>query len=295
MMKPPEFLQQRQQQIELALSAMMQKRQTRIPQTLWKAMHYSLMAGGKRIRPALMLEVYQACGGKGDIMPVAMSVECMHSYSLIHDDLPCMDDDHLRRGIPTCHVAFDEATAVLAGDSLHTLSFELLSEMTVDKDLTPSLVQKMAVAAGAQGMGGGQVLDIEAEGRVDLDLLDVERIHIHKTGMLLRYCCEAGALLAKAEPEVAHACARYGEAVGLLFQIADDILDATATDAELGKSAGKDQAQEKSTYVSILGIEQAQEKLQEMLEIALEALEPLEEKAAQPLVLLANYIVSRKT
>lgn len=294
-MNPPDFLQQRQQQLELALSAMMQKRQARIPPTLWKAMHYSLMAGGKRIRPALMLEVYQACGGVADMMPAAMSVECMHSYSLIHDDLPCMDDDHLRRGMPTCHIAFDEATAVLAGDSLHTLSFELLAEVKAEEGMVSSLIQKMAIAAGAQGMGGGQVLDIEAEGCTELGLLDVERIHIHKTGMLLRYCCEAGALLANARPELAQACARYGEAVGLLFQIADDILDATATDAELGKSAGKDQVQEKSTYVSILGVEQAQEKLQEMLDIALKALEPLEEKAAQSLVLLAHYIVSRKT
>jgi len=294
-MKAPNFLKQRQQQLEHALTAMMQQRQLRVAPTLWKAMSYSLMAGGKRIRPALMLEVYQACGGQGDVMPAAMSVECMHSYSLIHDDLPCMDDDHLRRGVPTCHIAFDEATAVLAGDSLHTLSFELLSELCVEPFLIKRLLQKMAVASGGQGMGGGQVMDIEAEGCMTLSLLDVERIHIHKTGMLLRYCCEAGALLANANAEVAQACARYGEAIGLLFQIADDILDATATDDELGKSAGKDQAQQKSTYVSVLGVAQAQVALQDMLDIALQALKPLDHLAAEPLVLLAKYIVSRKT
>jgi len=294
-MNPPKFLQQRQYQIELALSTMLQQRQARIPETLWKAMSYSLMAGGKRIRPALMLEVYQACGGQADVLAAAISVECMHTYSLIHDDLPCMDDDHLRRGVPTCHIAFDEATAILAGDSLHTLSFELLTEVQASSELITHLMQKMAIASGAQGMGGGQVMDIEAEGRSDLGLLQVERIHIHKTGMLLRYCCEAGAMLAKANTQVSTACARYGEAIGLLFQIADDILDATATDAELGKSAGKDQHQDKSTYVSVLGVAQAKLKMLEVLDIALQALQPLERKAAQPLERLAHYVVSRKT
>ncbi len=257
-------------------------------------MNYSLLAGGKRIRPALIMESFKACGGTNteSVMAAAMSIECMHTYSLIHDDLPCMDDDDLRRGMPTCHKKFDEATAILAADALQALSFELLAELPQSTELRIELVKRLAVASGAQGMVGGQMLDMEADAGGVSSVLEVERIHLHKTGALLCYCCEAGALLAGSDEEKLAACSRYGKAVGLLFQIADDILDATATSAELGKSAGKDEAQNKATYVSLVGLERARELAEEMRDIALEACKPLGAEGAQ-LASLAHYIHGR--
>jgi geranylgeranyl pyrophosphate synthase len=257
-------------------------------------MSYSLLAGGKRIRPALILECYRACGGNDfeSVMSAAMSIESMHTYSLIHDDLPCMDDDDLRRGMATCHKQFDEATAILAADALQALSFELLAASGHAIETRIELVRRLAIAAGAQGMAGGQMLDMEAEAGGVKGVLEVERIHLHKTGALLRYCCEAGALLAGSTPEQLKACSRYGKAIGLLFQIADDILDATATSDELGKSAGKDRAQNKATYVSQAGLGRARELAEEMRDIALEACEPLGSEGKQ-LQALAHYIYGR--
>ncbi len=271
----------------------MQARKNVIPGRLWEAMHYSLLAHGKRIRPTLMLECHAACNGREDIMSEALSIECVHAYSLIHDDLPCMDDDDLRRGQPTCHRKFDQATAILAADALHALGFELLTGSSAPDDIKCMLLHKLSIAAGAQGMVGGQMLDMLAEGKGTENVLDVERIHIQKTGALLCYSCEAGALLAGADKEQLHACTRFGRAVGLLFQIADDILDATATSQELGKSAGKDASQQKATYVSVLGTEQARELADEMLEMALAALEPLESRG-EHLRQLACYILERR-
>ena len=265
-----------------------------VPERLWDAMSYSLLAGGKRIRPALILECYKACGGNDpeSVMPAAMSIESMHTYSLIHDDLPCMDDDDLRRGMATCHKQFDEATAILAADALQALSFELLADSGHTTETRIELVKRLAIAAGSQGMVGGQMLDMEAEAGGVKGVLEVERIHLHKTGALLRYCCEAGALLAGAEPDQIKACSRYGKAVGLLFQIADDILDTTATSDELGKSAGKDKVQNKATYVSQAGLERARELAEEMRDIALEACKPLGSEGKQ-LKALAHYIYGR--
>ncbi len=287
-------LKQHAGQVQIALDAMLAARRKCIPGRLWEAMHYSLMAGGKRIRPALMLECFSACAGRGDIMSAMMSIECMHTYSLIHDDLPCMDDDDMRRGQATCHKQFDEATAVLAADALQTLSFALLTELNTTAETQLDLIKRLALAAGAQGMVGGQMLDMLADKQTVADVLQVERIHIHKTGDLLRYCCEAGAILARADARKVEACSRYGKAVGLLFQIADDILDATASSQALGKSAGKDAAQGKATYVSLLGLERAREIADEMQSLALEALEPLDGKSTH-LQALATYIMERKT
>lgn len=277
-----------------ALEQMLAARQSVIPERLWSAMHYALTAGGKRIRPALMLECHTACGGEDAdiVLPAAMSIECMHTYSLIHDDLPCMDNDDLRRGQPTCHRQFDEATAILAADALQAMSFELLGEDNVPVDMQATLCHRLALAAGAQGMVGGQMLDMLAEGRRPDSVLEVERIHVHKTGALLCYCCEAGALLAGADPGQHEACCRYGRAVGLLFQIADDILDATASSEVLGKSAGKDAVQHKATYVAVLGLDAARELADDTLEIAMQALTPLGEQGGH-LRDLACYIRSR--
>lgn len=286
-------LKQHAEQVHVALDTLLTARRKCIPGRLWEAMHYSLTAGGKRIRPALMLECFSACGGEGDIMSAMMSIECMHTYSLIHDDLPCMDNDDLRRGKPTCHKQFDEASAVLAADALQALSFALLAELDAATDLRIDLIKKLALAAGGQGMVGGQMLDMLADKNTVQDVLQVERIHVHKTGDLLRYCCEGGALLAQTDVLKIEACSRYGKAVGLLFQIADDILDATASSETLGKSAGKDAVQNKATYVSLLGLERAREIADEMHDLAVEALEPLGAEGAY-LKALAAYILERK-
>jgi geranylgeranyl pyrophosphate synthase len=293
--QPPAFLQQHALLLHDALDSMLAERRHVVPERLWEAMRYSLMAGGKRIRPALLLECFLACDGTdtATALPAAMSIECMHTYSLIHDDLPCMDDDDLRRGHPTCHRQFDEATAVLAADALQALAFELLAETPAPPQTVLTLAQRLALAAGAQGMVGGQMLDMQAKaGTVD-DMLEVERIHLHKTGALLGYCCEAGALLAGGDDERVEACIRFGRAVGLLFQIADDILDATASSETLGKSAGKDEVQAKATYVSVLGLTRARELAAEMQEIAVQALAPLRDKAGT-LIQLAGYIGRRQ-
>ncbi len=292
-MQAPDFLAAHARQVEHALADALDQRVSAAPARLLEAMRYSLMAGGKRVRPALVLECYQASGGCDltAAMPAAAAIECMHTYSLIHDDLPCMDDDDLRRGQPTCHRRFDEATAVLAGDALQTLAFELLAQGSWASDLTVELCRGLAQAAGCQGMVGGQMMDMQGEGRQD-DILAVERIHVHKTGALIRWCTEAGALLAGADPDVRQSCSRYGKALGLLFQIADDILDATASSEDLGKSAGKDAAQNKATYVSILGLSRARELAAEMCELAIEACEPLGQ-GGENLRLLARYVKER--
>jgi len=293
-MQAPAFLARHAAEVEHAMRAMLDTRASVMPDRLQAAMRYSLMAGGKRIRPALLLECYRACGGEDsdDTMPAMLAIECIHTYSLIHDDLPCMDDDDLRRGKPTCHRHFDEATAVLAADALQALAFELLATADIGSDLRVELIRKLALAAGCQGMVGGQVMDMQAKQGDGIDLLMVERIHLHKTGALLCWCCEAGAMLAGANVKQLEACSRYGKAVGLLFQIADDILDATASSSELGKSAGKDAAQNKATYVSVLGLVQAKELAGEMLELALAPCAELGE-GGNHLNTLAQYIMER--
>ncbi|MDX8398472.1 MAG: polyprenyl synthetase family protein [Mariprofundaceae bacterium] len=293
-MLAPEFLARDAKLLERALQVMLAERKKVVEPKLLDAMTYALMAGGKRVRPALLLACFKACGGQDESVAIAaaMSIETMHTYSLIHDDLPCMDDDDWRRGQLTCHKKFDEATAVLAADALQTLSFELLAHMNVSADLRLQLVRRLAVASGAQGMVGGQVMDMQAEVNGMTSLLEVERIHVHKTGALIRYSCEAGALLAGANKAQLYGCSRYGEAVGLLFQVADDILDATASSAELGKSAGKDAAQNKATYVSIEGLEKARELALGMRKIAVDAI-TMDGIEGESLVELANYILER--
>jgi len=293
-MNSPVFLAQDAKHVESALLDILQHGQSTIAPRLFDAMSYALLAGGKRVRPSLLLACFRACGGSDEsqAMSAAASIECMHTYSLVHDDLPCMDDDDLRRGKPTCHKKFDEATAVLAADALQTLAFELLADMAVDANLRINLVKNLAIAAGAKGMVGGQMLDMQAEVDGVHSVLEVERIHLHKTGALIRYSCEAGALLAGASAEKIQACSRYGEAVGLLFQIADDILDATASSDVLGKSAGKDAAQNKATYVSIEGLQRARELAEDMRTIAHDACGILEAETCQ-LAELTDYILER--
>ena len=297
-MKAPDFLATHAVSVEAALMTMLAARASVVADILLEAMSYSLLAGGKRVRPGLLLETYRVCGGEDlqRVMPAALAIECIHTYSLIHDDLPCMDDDDLRRGNPTCHKQFDEATAILAGDALQALAFELVAGMDVEAELRCELLRTLAIASGCQGMVGGQVLDMQAEfdaaAGKHMELLQVERIHLHKTGALLHWCCEAGARLAGANATELDACSRYGKAVGLLFQIADDILDVTASSADLGKSAGKDAEQHKATYVSLLGLQRSRELADEMRDMALDACHPLAGEGV-PLKSLAHYILER--
>ena len=236
-------------------------------EALADAMRYSTLAGGKRIRPALALAVHDVLGGsaapRGEVAEAAAALELVHTYSLIHDDLPCMDDDALRRGKPTCHVVHGEAMALLAGDALQSLGFEVLASRPHGEALAvrrAEAVLLLARAIGPGGMAGGQALDLTASGHGREDLRTADRlkeIHERKTGRLLSASCELGAVLAGAPGDRREAAARFGDSLGVLFQIADDLLDVTATASVLGKSVGKDVAQEKLTYVSVFGVDGA--------------------------------------
>ena len=261
------------------------------PARLHQAMRYSVFAGGKRLRPALVLAGCRAVGGSdAACAPALAAVELLHTYTLVHDDLPAMDDDDLRRGRPTCHKAFDEATAILAGDALQTLAFEALAEISGEA------VRVLARAAGSRGVVGGQQEDIDAEGSpVDASpacRARLERIHRGKTAALIRASVEIGGLSGGATPAQRAALVAYGEAIGLAFQVADDVLDATADAATLGKTPGKDAEQGKLTYVAVHGLTAARAEAERLLAEALVALVPLG-AAAEPLAALGRFVVQR--
>jgi geranylgeranyl diphosphate synthase type II len=234
------------------------------PNILHEAMRYSVLAGGKRIRPILALTTYELFGGKDEnkINLAAVALEFVHTYSLIHDDLPCMDDDDLRRGMPTLHKKYDEATAVLAGDALHDLAFSLISQTG-----SAETVRELADAIGTFGMIGGQVADVEAEGK-HIELQQVLYIHSHKTGALIRACIRIGAILAGIEGPVYDRLSLYGEKIGLAFQIIDDILDIKGDQKKLGKMVGSDCKNKKATYPGITGLKQAQEDADKLIDEA---------------------------
>lgn len=273
-------------------------REAERPQSIHKAMRYSIFAGGKRVRPVLMLAACEAIGGQIDkAMPAACAMEMIHTYSLIHDDLPAMDDDDFRRGRPTNHKVFGEAIAILAGDGLLTEAFKLMSDPRFAAGIDPAarlgVIHEIATCAGTYGMVGGQVVDMESEGKLDMDLPTVQYIHIHKTGALIKASVVAGALLSGADDKQLAAIRRYGEAAGLAFQIADDILDIEGTTEEIGKDAGSDEARGKATYPAVMGLAAAKQEAQAMMDEAMLALEPLG-AAAEPLRAIARYIVERK-
>jgi geranylgeranyl diphosphate synthase type II len=267
------------------------------PGTIHEAVRYSLFAGGKRIRPLLALAASHAVGGGvEDALPFALAVEMIHTYSLIHDDLPAMDDDDLRRGKPTSHKVYGEATAILAGDALLTRAFHLLAEVPEGLEETRlrrrvAATSLLGAACGTTGLIGGQVEDLASEGRA-IDAASLERLHRAKTGALLSACVEGGGLLGGASPAQARTLARYGGAVGLAFQIVDDVLDATESAEQLGKTAGKDQAARKATYVSVHGIDASRLMADGLLEEALSALQALGDRGAL-LRVLAERIVER--
>lgn len=244
-----------------------------------EAMWYSLEAGGKRIRPLLVLAFCRACGGDVQkALKPALAIEMIHTYSLIHDDLPAMDDDDYRRGRLSCHKAFDEATAILAGDALNVLPFELLStDTTLPAETRVSLIAELANAAGAEGMIGGQVIDIANETRTDVDQNNLVNMYAHKTGALIRVACTMGCMVAGANDKMLTAATEYAQRLGLAFQIVDDILDVTGTPELLGKPIGSDAAHHKTTFVTLLGLEGAKAEASRLTEEALRLLEDIPE------------------
>ncbi|EAZ84290.1 polyprenyl synthetase family protein [Lysinibacillus fusiformis] len=285
------FIESNIPQIEETMFALVSKIDA--PVDLKDSMLYSLKAGGKRIRPLFVLavlELYQK--NLQDGLIVGSVIEIIHTYSLIHDDLPSMDNDDFRRGKPTNHKVYGEALATLAGDALNTLAFGILARMEVTAEKRIELVQLLSVAAGAEGMVGGQVLDMEGEQR-QLDLTELEQVHVNKTGALLRFSIEAGAVLADASKQDRATLKEYAHHIGLAFQIQDDILDIEGTTEELGKTAGKDVASDKSTYPALLTLNGAKEKLAEHYQHAINALDQLPIDASL-LRDFAAYIVHRK-
>jgi geranylgeranyl diphosphate synthase, type II len=267
------------------------------PTTLHEAMRYSLFAGGKRIRPILAIAAAEAVGrASRAVLPVASSLELIHTYSLIHDDLPAMDNDDYRRGKPTNHKVYGEAMAILAGDALLTLAFDLCSRAELLDDLDPrqqiQILNELARGAGNVGMVAGQVLDIQAENQ-EIDLPTLQNIHMHKTGKLIRAAVRMGALASSAKPQELQQLTAYAEDIGLAFQIADDVLNVTGTLKELGKNANTDAQRGKKTYPTFYGIDGARALADECTLRALSRLEGFDRKA-DPLRELARYITSRK-
>jgi geranylgeranyl diphosphate synthase, type II len=267
--------------------------------SLHRAIRHSLLNGGKRIRPILSIAAFEAVGGKGDhILPFACALEMIHTYSLIHDDLPAMDNDDFRRGKPTCHKMFGEAIGILAGDGLLTEAFKLMTNRSSwdgpsnDKALILDVVHDIAKAAGISGMVGGQVADIESEGKeVDLPLL--QYIHTHKTGAMILASIRVGARLGGASGETLQAFTRYAERIGLAFQIIDDILNVEGKAIALGKSTGTDLSRGKATYPSLLGLEESKRRATELVQLAVESLKPYGPEA-DPLREIARFIIARE-
>jgi len=263
---------------------------------VFDAMRYSMMSGGKRVRPILLLAGAQAVGSdQKAFLPAACALECIHTYSLIHDDLPAMDDDDLRRGRPTCHKVYGEAVAILAGDGLLTYAFELICKPELTQNISPSLLGKaiffLAKAAGVSGMVGGQTADILMEGRpVDVETLSF--IHSHKTGALIGASAEIGALLGEGDDEELNHLKKYGESLGLAFQIKDDLLDVEGNQELLGKPVGSDGRNQKATYPVLFGLKETRRRAQELLNQALSELE-LFDDSAEPLRAIARYVVER--
>ena len=268
------------------------------PQELHRAIRYAVLGGGKRLRPILVYSTGSALGGTLDALDASASaVEIIHAYSLVHDDLPAMDDDALRRGRPTCHVAFGEAMAILAGDALQALAFEVLAAdpaLRDDPGTHVEMLRILAAACGSHGMAGGQALDLNAVGRY-LGADELERMHVHKTGALIRASVRLGALAAGCrDAALLAALDRYGHCVGLAFQIRDDIIDVEGDSATLGKTAGKDAANAKPTYPAILGMPASHAKLSELTQAAIAALLPFGARVGE-LVALAHYVAERES
>jgi len=288
------YLRSRRKEIDRALDNYLPKTNVK-PATLHKAMRYSLFAGGKRLRPILCLAAAEACRGKvSNALPLACALECIHTYSLVHDDLPSMDNDDYRRGRPTCHRVFGDGIAVLAGDALLTIAFEIVSKAKPAPRYDMStLLREIAVAAGSQKLIAGQVADLEAEGRkVKRDQLRF--IHENKTAAILKSSVRLGAMSANADAKKLRAVTQFGHGLGLAFQVIDDILDVTQSSEILGKSAGKDIAAKKATYPAVIGLEKSRAEARRLTREAHDALSVFRDGEAEPLHCLANYLLERE-
>jgi geranylgeranyl diphosphate synthase, type II len=286
------YLKERQQLCEAALQASIT---VTYPEKIYEAMRYSLLAGGKRLRPIICLATCEMTGGTIEMaMPTACALEMIHTMSLIHDDLPAMDNDDYRRGKLTNHKVYGEDVAILAGDGLLAYAFEHVATETknVPAERVLRIIARLAKALGAAGLVGGQVLDLESEGKSDITLETLNFIHNHKTGALLEASVVCGGILTGASEENLQKLSRYSQNIGLAFQIVDDILDITSTKEQLGKTAGKDEKAQKVTYPKLWGIEESRSKAQELIEAGCAELEPFG-KLAQPLIGLAHFITSR--
>ncbi|MFC1812238.1 polyprenyl synthetase family protein [Thermodesulfobacteriota bacterium] len=289
------YLVSKRHQVDAALQELLKDSQN--PSRIRDAMTYSLMAGGKRIRPVLCIAAAEAVGGHAeDVIKAACALEMVHTYSLIHDDLPAMDNDDLRRGKPTCHVAFDEATAILAGDALLTLAFQILS--SIDSDLKDHaskwlcVIHSISRAAGYQGMVGGQMKDMASEG-ILLTLDNLKEMHALKTGALINASVYSGALLGGANSKQIKRLEQYAENIGLAFQVVDDILNVEGDPEVMGKATGTDKTRRKSTYPSLMGLKQSKEFAKQLVNTALQALDNFD-KRSDPLRAIAWYIIERK-
>lgn len=284
---PPACLVEKRQTINDYLDRLLPQTEN-YPQALHRAIRYSVMAGGKRLRPILALTSYESCGGTNEIIyPAAVALELVHTYSLVHDDLPCMDDDDLRRGQPTLHKKYGESVALLAGDALHDLAFNLMAQTG-----STTAVLELAEAIGTRGMLAGQMADMEAEGR-SLSLDEVIFIHTHKTGKLIRSAVRIGAVLANASADKLDAVTEYGEKIGLAFQIIDDILDIEGDEATLGKPVGSDTKNSKATFPAIVGLERSKQMAGELIDQAVEIISRSVEQS-EHFVQIARFIEGRQ-
>ncbi len=287
------YLSERSKRVDQALDRALPKASVK-PATIHRAMRYSLFAGGKRMRPVLCLAAAEACGGEIEAaLPAACAVECVHTYSLVHDDLPCMDDDDLRRGRPTSHKVFGDGMAVLAGDALLTQAFEILAQARpTARYSVAAMIRDLATASGSLKLIAGQVADLEGEGR-KATRAQLRFIHECKTAAMIEASLRLGAMSANATPAKLAALTDFGRNLGLAFQVIDDILDVTQTSEKLGKSAGKDVAAEKTTYPSVIGLEASKREAHRLTTAALAALKPFGAKAAA-LRALAEYLLARE-
>lgn len=262
---------------------------------IYEAMRYSVFAGGKRLRPVLMLLTCEMCGGDiNEVLPFACALEMIHTYSLIHDDLPAMDNDDLRRGKPTSHKQFGEATAILAGDALLNKAFEVVSQYSGNNsDRAIKAINILAVSSGTEGMIGGQIVDMQSEGR-DITLDELRYLHLNKTGAIIRSACKIGAVMSGADSVEIKAVDEFSKNLGIAFQIQDDILDVTGTEAELGKPIGSDAEEGKNTYVSLLGLQKSKDMSEEYSKKAKQALDIFGEKA-NTLKELTDYLTDRRS
>lgn len=287
------WLKIKQKEVDVALGRFL-PRENAAPKTIHKAMRYSIFAGGKRLRPILCLAAAEACGGEvEDALAPACATEVMHTYSLVHDDLPCMDDDDLRRGRPTSHKVFGEGMAVLTGDALLTEVFTIIARAPATKRYgVKEYVEEISTTGGSKKLIGGQVLDLEGEGK-QLTKKDLVKIHEAKTAALLTAAVRLGAMTANATPRKLEALTTFGYNLGLAFQVIDDILDVTQTTEKLGKTAGKDEAVDKSTYPAILGLEKSRKEAARLTRKALKALEVFGKKGKR-LEQIARYLLERE-